>query len=294
MGEVGMQSRSTLAKAFAAAARLLREAGIATPSSMRGCFFVAPPAISQEALVADPARPLSADAQTPVWRMDRAPSRGRARVAHLRRAASSTAAPSSSMPTRSIRGPTPRRWSTRRLRSPPEAGAGGRSACSISARARAAFSSRCSPSCQGPPVSAPISARRRCRSRGPMRGASGWTIAPTSLPAIGSSRSPGRSISSSPTRLTSRPRRSAGSRARWRCTTRAGLGRRGGRARCLSAHRRKAPRRGLPPAARSCWRSGRARRKGCSPSSGGRAANARRASLWHDLAGRARVVGAWA
>ncbi len=164
MGEVGREA-PTLAKALAAAARLLREAGIATPE-LDARLLLCHAAWRQPGGLGRGSR------ARPCRRMRKAVMANGSGVVSRASpcrassgAASSTAAPSSSMQTRSIRGPTPRRWWTRRsLWWTAGAGAGARSACSISARARAAFSSRCSPSCQGPPASAPISACRRCPS----------------------------------------------------------------------------------------------------------------------------------
>jgi release factor glutamine methyltransferase len=62
MGEVGSQA-PTLAKALAAAASLLREAGIGSPELDARLLLCRAACVSQEVLVADPARPLSADAQ---------------------------------------------------------------------------------------------------------------------------------------------------------------------------------------------------------------------------------------
>jgi release factor glutamine methyltransferase len=63
MGEAGREA-PTLAKAFAASARLLRKAGIATPELDARLLLCRAAGVSQEDLVADPARPLSAEAQT--------------------------------------------------------------------------------------------------------------------------------------------------------------------------------------------------------------------------------------
>ena len=142
-----------------------------------------------------------------------------------------------------------------RYRDPDRGGAGARraataggtrsSSCSISAPARAAFSSRCWPSCRRRKASAPISAQALWRLPPPMPSASAWARAPPSWPPIGSTGSAALSISFCRTRLISPRARSRASPKRSPATIQ--------RSPSMAAPTGLTPIAALPPARQRSW-----------------------------------------
>ena len=152
--------------------------------------------------------------RSPRWRRAGSPA-SRSRASSARK--EFWGLPFTSTPPRWCRGRRPKPWSKPRSRARRRANARARCASPISAPARARSCSHCCPSCRTHAASAPTSRRRRSRSRAQC-GALGLAARATFVRLrLWRGAATARSISSCPTRPTSRAATSRGSRPR--CAT---------------------------------------------------------------------------